>query len=146
MYELEEMKNETWNPKDKCVLIKKRSQTFIERAESVHPIEFYRGEIISCNPITKKYKILLLDAGVYEENVNETALLKWDEFCSKYEYKAKRCHLGGVEPMGDAKGQWSGQAKQYTATTLNGQRVHVVFDWEKKTRDAINDSFEVITN
>lgn len=136
------MKNNNWQLKDKCVMKKKRLP--VNNTDFVYEYEFFRAEVISFNEITKKYKIFLLDAGIYEENVCENALLKIiDEFSTKPEFKAKRCYIGGVEPMGTVNGVWSTQAKQYTNETLNGRHVHVVFDWEKRNNNESKEIFEV---
>lgn len=143
MHDLDEMKSNNWKPNDRCVVMKKRQQ-LQGKTDYLSSYEFYRAEVISVNPTSKKYKMLLLDAGVYEENICENALLKLvDEFSVKHEFKAKRCYVGGVEPMGTANGVWSSQAKQYTAETLNGRNVHVVFNWEKGISNETDQSFEV---
>lgn len=145
LYQKEEMFDKDWMSNELCVLMKKRQQSVMKSTtsnETNSPLEFFRGKIVKRSPVTQKYTILLLDAGIYEENVDEKFILKLvDEYNNKPEFKAKWCSVAGVEPMGMSNGQWSSRAKKYTADTLNGQHVHVVFDWNKK-RDE-NQAFEV---
>jgi hypothetical protein len=75
-----------------------------------------------------KFKVICLDIGYYEVNVKPEYLYELiTEFRDKPDYKAKKCCLIGVYPMGTSNGKWSSVAKDYTSDTLTDNFVYVTF-------------------
>ena len=71
---------------------------------------------------------MCLDNGFYETNIDTENLYELvDEFNGKPDYKAKKCYLVGVHPLGNDNGEWGSLAKTFTAETLNDTCIHVLF-------------------
>ena len=69
-----------------------------------------------------------MDNGSYELNIDRESLYELvDEFNGKPDYKAKKCYLVGVHPLGNNNGEWGSLAKHFTTETLNDTRIHVLF-------------------
>ena len=111
--------------------------------------DFYRGKIVEkksngklkvifylyynkfcsfkCNT-DKNLKILCLDSGSYEDNLDKNSLYDLvDEFNGKPDYKAKKCYLFDVHPFGNNNGEWGDLAQQFTFEILNDAYIHVLF-------------------
>lgn len=117
-----------WMPGDYCVKMSQRR------------IDFYRARIVE-KKSNGKYKVICLDNGLYDENVDPRQLCRLiDEFNNKPEYKAKKCYLAGVEPTGTTNGRWSSLSQNYTTETLSDQFVHVVFLSDRRNAE---DAWEV---
>lgn len=127
------MRQESCEPGDLCVLMKRKN---IHDPNSF--IQFFRAKVIKLNPNTGKYKLILLDAGIYDENVDPKCLLRLvDDYRSRPQFKAKRCRLTGIEPTGTSNGQWTSLACKYTMATLTDQYVHVVFERDKNRKTSL---------
>ena len=70
-----------------------------------------------------------MDNGSFKEvTIDKDSLYELvDEFNAKPDYKAKKCYLVGVYPLGNNNGEWGSLAKQFTAEILNDAHIHVLF-------------------
>ena len=120
-----------WRLNDLCVLKKTVGGGGNSKlASSVkRKLEFYRARVVELLA-NERYKVLCVDKGCYETNVSGTQLLALNaEHRHKPAFKAKRCSLHGVLPIGSAAlGEWSALAKRFTERVLVDNFVYVIFD------------------
>lgn len=113
-----------WQPNDLCVV------------KALRRSHFFRAKIIQKLP-NQNFKVLYLDIGNYESNVEPNRILDLiDEYKEKPEFKAKKCFVIGIQPAGTTNSEWSSLAKDLTAQTLNDSFVYVEFKSEKRSDDS----------
>ena len=118
-----------WRLNDLCVLKVGGADNSKLVSSVKRKLEFFRARVVELLA-NERYKVLCVDKGCYETNVSGTQLLALNaEHCHKPAFKAKRCSLHGVLPIGSAAlGEWSALAKRFTERVLVDNFVYVIFD------------------
>jgi len=118
---LEDNFRDDWQPNDLCVV------------KALRRSHFFRAQIIE-KLANQNFKVLYLDIGNYESNVEPSRILDLiDEYREKPEFKAKKCFVIGIQPTGTNNSEWSSLAKDLTAQALNDSFVYIEFKSDKKS-------------